>query len=240
MGMVETVQELLAGTDVPVMSAVLLGLLVSLSPCPLATNVAALAYLGKQASSSQGSLLGGLMYALGRTISYTLLAGVLVYTGLEASRLSWLLQDAGQYLLGPVLLIAGLIVLELLPLPVPSGLGSRVAGRLAEGGWIGALGLGAVFALAFCPYSAALFFGVMIPLALGSAGGIALAPAFALGTSIPVLLGVFLLATGVSQLTRWANSTRSIDPYLRRGSGFLLLGAGVYAGWTGFRPLFSM
>lgn len=237
MGLVESIQELLAGSSLPVLSAFLLGLVVSLSPCPLATNVAALAYLGKQATRPEESILSGFMYAAGRALSYSLVAALLVYAGLEASRLSWFLQDLGQYLLGPVLILAGLVVLGVLSLPLPEGLGNKVAERLTAGGWAGALGLGALFALAFCPYSAALFFGVLIPLALASPGGVALAPAFALGTAVPVLLGVVLLATGVSQLTRWANSTRGFEPLLRTAAGFVLVGAGLYSTWSGLAPL---
>ncbi len=237
MGLVEAIQELLAGSSLPVLSAFLLGLLVSLSPCPLATNVAALAYLGKQATSSEESLVSGFMYAAGRALSYSLVAALLVTVGLEASRVSWLLQDAGQYLLGPVLILAGLVVLGVISLPVPVGLGGRVADRLAEGGWMGALGLGALFALAFCPYSAALFFGVLIPMALRSPAGLTLAPVFALGTALPVLLGVLLLSAGVSQLARWANSTRSFEPFLRRAAGLVLVGAGLYSTWMGLSPL---
>lgn len=239
MGLVEGIQELLAGSGLPVLSAFLLGLLVSLSPCPLATNVAALAYLGKQAASSEESLVSGFMYAAGRALSYSLVAALLVTVGLESSRVSWLLQDAGQYLLGPVLIVAGLVVLGVVSLPIPDGVGSRMAERLAASGWIGALGLGALFALAFCPYSAALFFGVLIPLALGSPGGIALAPVFALGTALPVLLGVVLLAAGVSQLARWANSTRSFEPVLRKAAGIVLVGAGLYSTWAGLSPMIT-
>lgn len=237
MGLVEGIQELLAGSSLPMLSAFLLGLLVSLSPCPLATNVAALAYLGKQAASSEESLISGFMYAAGRALSYSLVAALLVTVGLEASRVSWLLQDAGQYLLGPVLILSGLVVLGVISLPVPVGLGNRVAERLAGGGWIGALGLGALFALAFCPYSAALFFGVLIPMALRSPTGLTLASVFALGTALPVLLGVVLLSAGVSQLARWANSTRSFEPFLRRVAGLVLVGAGLYSSWSGLSPL---
>lgn len=240
MGLVESIQELLAESSLPVLSAFLLGLLVSLSPCPLATNVAALAYLGKQATRPEESLLSGFMYAAGRAISYSLVAALLVTVGLEASRVSWLLQDAGQYLLGPVLIVSGLVVLGVVSLPIPEGAGSQVAERLAAGGWAGAMALGALFALAFCPYSAALFFGVLIPMALRSPAGVALAPVFALGTALPVLVGMVLLAAGVSQMARWANSTRSFEPFLRRTAGFVLLGAGLYSTWAGLSPLIRM
>ena len=237
MGIVEGIQELLAGSGLPALSAFLLGLLVSLSPCPLATNVAALAYLGKRADRPEQSLLSGILYAAGRALSYSLVAALLVTVGLEASRVSWLLQDAGQYLLGPVLILSGLVVLGAISLPIPGGVGDRLAERLAGGGSTGALGLGALFALAFCPYSAALFFGVLIPMALRSPTGVALAPVFALGTALPVLVGVALLAAGVSQLARWANSTRSFEPFLRRTAGVILMGAGFYSTWSGLGPL---
>jgi cytochrome c-type biogenesis protein len=233
MGIVETIQELLAGSSLPVLSALLLGLLVSLSPCPLATNVAALAYLGKQATSPAGSVVSGMAYALGRALSYSVVAALLVFAGLEAGRLSWVLQDAGQYLLGPVLVVAGLVVLGVISLPVPAGVGHRLASRLAASGWIGALALGGLFALAFCPYSAALFFGVLIPLALASPGGMTLAPVFAVGTALPVLLGVLLLSAGVSSLARWASSTAGFEPLLRRVAGVTLVAVGIYSTWSG-------
>jgi cytochrome c-type biogenesis protein len=233
MGVVEAIQDLLTGSNLPVITAFLLGLLVSLSPCPLATNVAALAYLGKQAASPAESMVSGASYALGRALSYSLVAALLVFVGLEASRLSWLLQDAGQYLLGPVLVAAGLAVLGVISLPVPGGVGHRLASRLAASGWIGALALGALFALAFCPFSAALFFGVLIPLALASPGGMTLAPVFAVGTALPVLLGVFVLSAGVSSLARWASSTASLEPILRRAAGLTLVAVGIYSTWSG-------
>jgi len=237
MGLVEGIQELLASTNVPLLSAFLLGLLVSLSPCPLATNVAALAYLGKDAGRPMDTLAAGVLYTAGRAASYALLAGLMVALGLEAGRLAWLLQDVGQYLLGPILLVAGLMVLEVVPLPLLPGLAEGLPERLADSGWLGAFAIGAFFALAFCPYSAALFFGVLIPMALSTPGGIALAPAFALGSALPVFVGVALLVAGVSWLTAWANSTRRVEPHLRRAAGVALVGAGVYATWQGLVPL---
>ena len=225
------IQELLAASGVPLLSAFLLGLLVALSPCPLSTNLGALAYIGRQATRPSEVLVAGALYTVGRTASYTVLAALLVLLGLEASRLSWLLQDAGQYLLGPGLIAAGLVVLDVLPLQLPAWLGVRVGlgERLAEAGPAGAFGLGALFALAFCPYSAALFFGALMPLALGPSGGIAVAPAFAVGTGLPVLVVALFLSAGISRVARWLDATRQVELLVRRASGLLFVGAGLYA-----------
>jgi len=224
------IRELLAASGVPLLSAFLLGLLVALSPCPLSTNLGALAYIGRQAAGPLGVLVSGVLYTAGRTASHTVLAALLALAGLEASRLSWLLQDAGQYLLGPGLILAGLVVL---PVRLPGWLGARVGPgeRLAEAGPTGAFGLGALFALAFCPYSAALFFGGLMPLALGPSGGIAVATAFAVGTGLPVLVVAVLLSIGFSHVARWLNATRQVELLMRRGAGLLFIAAGLYAMW---------
>lgn len=225
------IQELLAGSGVPLLSAFLLGLLVALSPCPLSTNLAALGYIGRRATAPGHVLVAGGLYTVGRVVSYTLLAAVLVLIGLEASGVSWFLQDVGQYVLGPVLILAGLIILNVIPLRLPAGLWLRVrlGERLAEGGPIGAFGLGALFALAFCPYSAALFFGALMPLALSESGGVTLAPAFAVGTGLPVLVAAVLLAAGVSRMASWFNATTRIEPALRWITGLVFVAAGLYS-----------
>lgn len=230
MNLTAGVQDLLAASGVPLLSAFLLGLLVALSPCPLTTNLAALAYIGRRAADPGGVIIAGACYTAGRAVSYTALVTLLVLAGLEASRLSWLLQDAGQYLLGPGLILAGLVVLGLLPLRLPATVQTRVGlgERLAGAGPAGAFGLGALFALAFCPYSAALFFGALLPLALGPSGGIAMAPAFAVGTGLPVLVAAVLLSAGVSQLARWLDTTQRVESLLRWITGLAILGLGLY------------
>ncbi|MHB1134195.1 MAG: aromatic aminobenezylarsenical efflux permease ArsG family transporter [Chloroflexota bacterium] len=231
MNPVTAIQDLLAASGVPLFSAFLLGLLVAVSPCPLSTNLAALAYIGRQATEPGQVLRFGALYTGGRVVSYSALIAVLVLVGLEVSRVATLLQDAGQYLLGPLLVIVGLISLGLVPLRLPAALGARVGlgQRLAEAGPAGAFGLGALFALAFCPYSATLFFGALLPLALGPSGGLALAPAFAIGTGLPVLVAAFLLSAGVAGLARWFEVTARLERWLRRLMGLLFLIAGLYA-----------
>jgi len=228
--LVPVIQDLLSQTGVPIFSAFLLGLLVSFSPCPLTTNLTALAYIGKRASDPGMVLVSGLMYTAGRMASYTIIVALLVLAGLEASGISWLLQDIGEYLLGPALVLAGLVILKVIPLRLPAFVGLRVdlGTRLAEAGPLGALGIGALFALAFCPYSAAIFFGALLPLVLEGSGGIGLAPAFAIGTGLPVLLAAVLMSLGVSQMVRWFGVANRVEPALRWLVGLVFIGAGLY------------
>jgi len=227
----EPIQELFASSGLPVLSAFLLGLLVAVSPCPLSTNLAALAYIGRRSAVPRTVAYSGVLYTLGRTVSYTLLAALLMVVGIEASGIAGPLQDVGQYVLGPLLVLAGLIVLGVVPLRLPGGLGARVGigEQLAERGPLGAFALGALFALAFCPYSATLFFGALLPLTLATAGGLALAPAFAIGTGLPVLVASLLLSAGVTQLARWFEAMSRVEPILRWLAGLTLAAAGLYS-----------
>lgn len=221
------VQELFASSEVPLVSAFLLGLLVALSPCPLTTNLAALAYIGRYASDRRATIVGSTLYSLGRMASYSLLVGLVVLAGGEVARISGWLQDVGEYLLGPILLLAGLAMLGLIRLPTIAARASLGA-KLAESGSTGAFGVGALFALAFCPYSAALFFGVLVPLAMGPSGGLLLAPSFALGTGLPVLVAALALSLGVTRLGAWLSATGRVESVLRKGSGLAILGVGGY------------
>jgi cytochrome c biogenesis protein CcdA len=231
MNLVGPIQELFAASSLPVLSAFLLGLLVAVSPCPLSTNLAALAYIGRRSTEPRTVAYSGVLYTLGRMASYTLIVAFLVVVGIEAKGIAGPLQDVGQYLLGPLLVLAGLIVLGVLPFHLPGVLAARVGTgeKLAERGPLGAFGLGAVFALAFCPYSATLFFGVLLPLALATAGGLALAPAFALGTGLPVLVAALLLSAGVTRLARWFEATSRVEPILRKLAGLVFVAAGLYS-----------
>ena len=148
-------------------TALWLGVLCSLSPCPLATNVAAVAYLGRHAATPRRVLGAGLLYTAGRALTYVALGALLVGGLLAAPRASAALQGGVNRVLGPILILVGMVVLGLLPLPsFGRGVGHRTQERLAAFGPLGALALGALFALAFCPVSAALFFGSLLPLAI--------------------------------------------------------------------------
>lgn len=213
----------------PVLTALLLGVLTSISPCPLATNIAAVAYLSKGSKTAKKVLLSGFFYAFGRAISYTLLA-VLIYYGFSVFMVSKSMQSWGERLLGPLLILAGLAMMNVAKIKLPNfgGRLERTKQWLTEKGELGAFILGAGFALAFCPYSAVLFFGAFIPLVLETSGGLLLPPVFALGTGLPVIFFSFLIVFGAQKIGKVFRATQTVDKYMRYTAALIFICAGVY------------
>ncbi len=227
--MMDILNALVDSNTIPALTAFLLGILTSISPCPLATNVAAVAYLSKNLKTIKNTLANGAFYALGRAASYTLLA-VLVYYGLSVFQISKSVQGWGQNLLGPLLVFMGLAMLDVIKIKLPSG-GSgseKVKLWIAGKGGFGAFLLGALFALAFCPYSAVLFFGALIPLVVESSGGLLLPPLFALGTGLPVVVFSFLIAFGAQKLSAAFKAMKKIEKAMRYLAAFIFLAVGIY------------
>ena len=220
----------LSSGSIPLLSALGLGLLAAISPCTMATNVAALAYVGRKASQQSYAALTAVLYTLGRMFTYTGIGVLIVLIGLEVTSLSRSLQAAGSSFLGPVLIAVGVVLLVIDRLPAAAGGGhiQRMGSRLGDMGIIGGFPLGATFALAFCPYSGVLFFAVLIPLALRTTGGIALPAAFAIGTGIPVLIFGALLSFGASRAAFLMNVLSRADRVMRLAVSVVFIGAGVY------------
>ena len=220
---------LIDSNTIPALTAILLGILTSISPCPLATNVAAIAYLSKNLKTVKNTLANGAYYALGRAASYTLLA-ILIYYGLSAFQISKSVQGWGEKLLGPLLIIMGLAMLGIVKIKLPSSGGrlEKVKLWLAKKGGLGAFLLGALFALAFCPYSAVLFFGALIPLVMESSGGLLLPPLFALGTGLPVILFSFIIAFSAQRLGKAFQVMQKIEKSMRYAVAFIFLAVGIY------------
>lgn len=227
--MMEFLNTLIEGSSIPAITAMLLGVLTSISPCPLATNIAAIAYLSKNLKTVKNTLANGIYYALGRAASYTLLA-VLIYYGLSAFQVSKSAQEWGEKLLGPLLLFIGFTMLNVIKInpPFANGQLEKAKLRLAKKGSLGAFLLGVIFALAFCPYSAVLFFGVLIPLVLGSSAGLLLPPLFALGTGMPVIVFSFLIASGAQKIGSMFKATQKIEKFMRYAMAITFLLIGVY------------
>jgi cytochrome c biogenesis protein CcdA len=210
-------------------SAAWLGFLTSISPCPLATNVAAMSYLARYSGSRRLQLLAGALYALGRAVAYTLVGGILTFGLLSAPALSAFLQQHMDQLLGPLLLVVGMALLGLLPgLPSFGGVGAELQGRLAHKGVLGSGALGFLFALAFCPVSAALFFGSLIPLAVQQDSAWLLPALYGVGSAAPVLAFGLLLLVGREVAGRWFERTKQADRWLLPATGWALVGIGVY------------
>ena len=224
------VQQLSESLDVPVLLALLLGLLTAISPCPMATNIAAVAYVSRRVTERKYAVLTGTLYTLGRMFSYSVLGILIIVTGLEIPGLASLLQDFGEQILGPLLIVVGLIMLNINRISFTLGGGklSSIGGKVADWGMIGGFLLGVLFALAFCPYSAVLFFGVLIPLALKSSSGVALPAVYALGTGLPVLIFGTLISFGVARVSTWLNALNRAEKVIRIIVSVIFIGVGVY------------
>jgi len=226
----ELALELSQSGSIPFISAFLIGILVSVSPCPLATNIAAMAYITRRGTDRRYAVTTAALYTLGRVVSYSILGVLIVVAGLGVSAASLFLQDIGEQFLGPVLIVVGIIMMNIDRLSLGRG-GSRLASigsKVANWGLIGGFLLGAIFALAFCPFSAILYFGVLIPLALKSTGGIALPTVFAVGTGLPVLVLGVLLSFGVARVSSWVNAINRVQPIIRIAASVIFIGVGIY------------
>ena len=210
-------------------TALWLGILTSISPCPLATNIAAVTYISKQFSKSRALLISGILYALGRTMTYLVLGIVLVGGVLSMPQVSYLLQKYMNQVLGPVLVLAGVFLLDLVELPnIGWSAGERLKEKLAKSGGLGAFLLGAIFALSFCPVSAALFFGSLIPLAVASKSSVLLPAVYGVGTAAPVVLFAFLLGKGTQVVGDVFKKLSRVEFWVRRLTGVVFVGVGIY------------
>ena len=219
-------------------SALWLGLLTSISPCPLATNIAAISFVAGSVGRPRRVLLSGLMYTLGRTIAYVGL-GVLILAVLQgswggdaggaASGLARFLQKYMNVILGPVLIVVGMMLLGMFSFTGSLNLGSqRMADRAAGGTALWSLPLGVLFALSFCPVSASLFFGGLIGLSSQHASPVLLPMLFGIGTAVPVIVFAFIIAFAGGYLGKAFGLLTRFERWFRLVTGVVFVAAGVY------------
>ncbi len=222
-------KTLLEHTNIPFLSALLLGLMTAISPCPLATNITATAFISKNISSKRKVLLSGLLYSLGRAFSYTTI-GLILYFGASKFHIARFFNQNGEKYLGPLLIILGLIMLNIIKLNFlgKSDVSNRLSEKFKNKGLLGSFLIGIVFALAFCPYSGALFFGMLIPLTISSADGLYLPIIFAFGTGIPVILFTYLLAFAATSIGLFYSRITKIEKVMRYVSGIIFIATGLY------------
>ena len=201
----EVLQPILENSHYAFISAILLGLMTAISPCPLATNISAIGFISRDIENRRRVFVNGLIYTLGRAISYTGLA-LIIYLGASKMHISMIFQGWGEKLLGPTLILIGLFMLDVIKLKFPgfSGLTEKI-GEKSKGSYWSTLLLGMVFALAFCPYSGVLYFVMLIPMTVASASGLYLPVLFAIATGLPVILFAWLLAFAVGNVGRLYN-----------------------------------
>ncbi len=219
----------MASSNIPVVSALVLGLMTALSPCTLATNIAAPGYVSRGVTERRYAVMTGAFYTLGRMVSYSAI-GIIIVAGLEIPGVASFLQDFGGQVLGPLLIVIGVLMLiaNRIPLDLGGGRLSSIGAKVADRGVLGGFLLGALFALAFCPYGALLFFGVFIALALESAAGVALPAVYAVGTGLPVLVFGILLSAGVARVSILFNAVTRVEKVIRIVISIVFIGVGIY------------
>jgi len=224
----EILQNLLENTELPFLTAFLLGLMTAISPCPLATNITAIGFISKDIESQKHVFINGLIYTLGRSISYTAI-GLLFFFGASQFEFAGFIQEWGEKIIGPVLIFIGLMMLGVINIKIP-GIGS-ITDKMQDqsgNGFRGVLLLGIVFALAFCPYSGVLYFGMLVPMTVSSVSGLYLPVIFALGTGIPVIIFAWLIAFSVSSIGNTYNKLKTFEVWFRRVVAVLFIGVGIY------------
>jgi cytochrome c biogenesis protein CcdA len=220
--------NLLDSTTLPWLTAILLGLMTAISPCPLATNITAIGFISKDLEARDRVFINGLFYTLGRTISYTLIP-LVIYFGADQFKLSGFFQQYGEKIIGPLLIVIGVLMLDIFRINFP-GFGKLSEKMEQKKSWryFDALLLGIVFALAFCPYSGVLYFGMLVPLTISSASGLYLPIIFAIATGIPVIIIAWVLAYTVSGIGGVYNKIKIFELWFRRVIAVIFIIVGLY------------
>ncbi len=226
--MMKFLTGMLENSSFPILTAFILGLMTAISPCPLATNITAIGFISKDIVSQRKVFFNGLVYTLGRAISYSTI-GLLFFLGASQFEFAGFFQQWGEKLLGPLLIIIGLFMLGILKLKIP-GIGSlteKMENKSNSGFW-GVLLLGLVFALAFCPYSGVLYFGMLMPMTISSVSGLYLPLFFAIATGIPVIIFAWLIAFSVGSIGNVYNKLKFFELWFRRVVAVLFIVVGFF------------
>jgi sulfite exporter TauE/SafE len=220
--------SILENSTMPWLSALVLGFMTAISPCPLATNITAIGFISKDIENRHRVFLNGLFYTLGRAISYTAIA-LIIYLGADQFQFSGFFQRYGEKFLGPLLIIIGLFMLDIIKMNFPgmSKLTSRMENK-KQWNYVDAILLGIVFALAFCPYSGVLYFGMLVPMTVSSASGLYLPVIFALATGVPVIIFAWVLAYTISGIGNVYKKVKAFEFWFRRIIAVLFILVGIY------------
>ena len=224
-------QSILENSSVPVITAFILGLLTAVSPCPLATNITAIGFIGKDIENRHRIFINGLLYTLGRVVTYTVLGFILIPILREGASMFAVQKAVSQYgeiLIAPLLIVIGIYMLDLIKLNIPKiSINGEYVKKKTKGSW-GALFLGILFSLAFCPSSGIFFFGMLIPLSAAEAGGYLLPVVYAIATGLPVILVAWVLAYSVAGLGKFYNRIQAFEKWFRKIVAILFIAVGIY------------
>ena len=225
----EFLKALLENYNIPILSAFILGLMTAISPCPLATNITATAFISKNITNKKKVFLSGIIYSLGRAFTYTVI-GIVLFFGASKFHIAKFFQQNGEKYLGPLLIIIGLILLNVIRLNFlnKTNFTEKLAEKFAGNGLWGSFVIGVLFAVAFCPYSGALYFGMLIPITISSVNGLYLPVVFAFGTGLPVVLFTYLLAFATGSVGFFHAKIVKIEKVMRLIAGITFILTGVY------------
>jgi cytochrome c-type biogenesis protein len=225
----EYLQHLLESSTTPLWTAIILGLMTAISPCPLATNITAIGFISKDIENKRKIFINGLLYTFGRAVSYTSL-GIVLYFGASKFHLAKFFQVYGERILGPVLILIGILMLDIIKIKFPalSKLFDKFSNNAKNGNSWSAFLLGIIFALAFCPYSGVLYFGMLIPMSVASPSGLYLPFIFAIATGLPVIVIAWLLAYSVSSIGGFYNKLKIFEKWFRIIIAVIFIIVGIY------------
>jgi len=224
----EFLTDLLDNSTMPWLTALLLGLMTAISPCPLATNITAVGFISRDIENRNRVFINGLLYTLGRAITYTVIA-LVIYFGADQLKFGGFFQRYGEKIIGPLLIIIGLFMFDLVRINFPGF--NKLTSRMQEKkrwGYLDALLLGLVFALAFCPYSGVLYFGMLVPLTVTSSSGLYLPIVYAIATGIPVIIFAWIIAYTISSIGGVYKKLKTFEHWFRRIIAVLFIGVGIY------------
>ena len=222
--------EAMGTSSIPIVAAFFIGLMTAISPCPLATNITAVAYTSKRIDNSKHTIAVGLIYTLGRIFTYVAIASLIVWIGVNTQAISLFLQKYGERIIGPLLILIGIVMLDIIKFRFlkENKAMAKLKEKLANKGFLGAFLLGVIFALAFCPFSAVLFFGMLIPLALKAGDGLIIPSVFAFATGLPVIIFSFLLVYSVSKLGKIIGKIQTFEKWTRKIVAGIFIITGLY------------
>ncbi len=231
----EYIQSLLDSTTTPLIAAFLLGILTAISPCPLATNITAVGYIGKEIENPRSALWRGILYTFGRVFTYTLLGALLIFFlkgGMSIFGIQKSVAEHGERLLPIVLLLVGVLILFADKIKLPSvGYKFDEKAIKSRGGFEAFL-LGVLFSLAFCPTSGVFFFGMLIPMSVNATAGYLLPLVYAIATGLPVIIAAWILAYSVGSIGSFYGKVKTFQKWLNAIAGLLCIAVGIYYAFT--------
>jgi cytochrome c-type biogenesis protein len=223
--------QIMSSSNLPLVAAFFIGLMMAISPCPLATNITAIAYISRRMGGAKNTFITGLIYTLGRAFIYAGIAALAVWVGISAQSVAFPLQHYGGLIIGPFLIVVGILMLlsgritKSIELPYLKAFNEKIA----EKGLLGAFVLGAIFALAFCPFSAVLFFGMLLPIVM-AVGDVVLIPSiFALGTGLPVIVISVLLSKGIRVVGAATSQLGFVEKWVKIVLAAIFIIVGIYS-----------